>query len=1521
MKKINLKEKLKDLIYIYRYDIFSLVMMLFLILWFLQPLFDKGHVVFSDMAFGFTSGRYMEEIFGVWNERWSTTTLLNIPRLLYILPPYILSKIFNYSGPVLLKSFIIILILNSAISMYLFSKRIISIYFSKEFNFFKIFALLTGAIFYALNPWVIYRIQHIYLLCGYSLFPLVLMFFFNLFDPKFQAQLIPNYEVSNIKLYKRNVIDIFMISIIFTISAGGIHYFFYGLIFLFVIGMLLLMKQTIIFVRSKEFKRLKRVYLNFALKIFTFGTVFCFFSFYWLSMYFGSILFKAQASQHNINVVDTLSLFSRYSTPVKVLYLVSYWWPMFNIEKLPITFYMGGAVLIFYILYAMVFRAYKENIILFFTILSLLFVLLSTGVTLPLFADYFVIIVTKVPIIGSMFRDPNKFVGLMAVGFSLLLTFGVEAVLHKLEANIYNSILKGSLVLGVIGSFWLYINPFYQNFIQGFYHPVEIPKEYLEVQKHFIDKDRFDSKVLYMPIADNMTQSNTGVATPFWNKNPNITGMEKATGDIQVYTSQKNTIFHHEGNIPSITYYLNFLQYVMDRGISSNIGTLVSNFGINELAYHKEYVGQEERQEFNKKLLELQEGLSKKYEDDIFSLYKVPKPIPYMYQVPKKLYTPYGLSRLETYNSIPNFNFKDIGVIFSSIEPKSYITSANKGDYIEAVNMRDLLLSNLPNDNYIKPFEFIDSANPFLKWAKTLPQNNEWLWFLSSQGIQNFPFDFDQSSGIGVTFASSKLNVLPYRMKSIKGKLVADFNSLLRTEKFFVPDNPQFFNVQAAPMTDVNAIPMLYGQIASGDPKNIWQVAKSGLLEAKENNPYQFNIAVSGRGVNKMHIKVRFFDDNMKELGISYVVAPTESVNFDAVNFFGEYISPFGSKYMRIDILSYQMPEQRTYWWIHDMKLFDLEEYKAPNEFIMKKKFDTDTKAHVYGRVLSSKVGGNLKISFPKDRSVINTKDISLNQFTWIDLGIHSFDKGENNIAVENVSGFNAVNVFAIIPEEDFERTIFPVKKAVERSKIFASLEAENDFSYSGNLQSERAYPSLSFGKGISSQSGSLSRDIEVLKDGIYSLALNINGYPLNNGRIIVDIINKYSGEATNRIIETNSFKLKTEKAATMIDYNPLSKGYPYTIDKLSDTLQYYYRVDLKNMFFSSGDYTIKLTFDSKVPSVSTFSDFHKFDVSEVKLPPFIADIFQEDCSDCDRVTKDMMNNKITSGVMRIDYEKTCSCDWYVYASNKIKVNPKEEYLVNVEARSENIRKRHMKVIFLDDDMNVIDVTYINEVEEKDKAKWNKYEQIIKVPEKATLMQYHILARGEKLSNGYLELKNFSIIPYNHMLLVDNVIFYEGTDLDNFFNISEKKVEEVNYEKIDRMKRRFKVSNPAKERVLLNYCESPNPVWQIDFGEKQRGTMILNGVTTGFIVNESGEGTTKVILRELYYFGLLVFFLGFVVTFVIYEFYTTENSDNNLKKLTVSIRTKVKNATYSFKKLLVKIIDKVDVNRFKRNRR
>ena len=92
------KQAIMSAVYVYRYDIFALATMALIIILALNPLLRGGQIVFSDMAFGFSSNRYLEEIYGIWNEHYSSSTLLNVARLAYILPPYLLSRLLGGSG-------------------------------------------------------------------------------------------------------------------------------------------------------------------------------------------------------------------------------------------------------------------------------------------------------------------------------------------------------------------------------------------------------------------------------------------------------------------------------------------------------------------------------------------------------------------------------------------------------------------------------------------------------------------------------------------------------------------------------------------------------------------------------------------------------------------------------------------------------------------------------------------------------------------------------------------------------------------------------------------------------------------------------------------------------------------------------------------------------------------------------------------------------------------------------------------------------------------------------------------------------------------------------------------------------------------------------------------------------------------------------------------------------------------------------------------------------------------------------
>ncbi len=1459
-------KKINKFICIFRYDLFSGIFMLSFILWIFEPLFSNGHVVFSDMAFGYYSDRYMNEIFGLWNERWSTSTLLNIPRLIYILPLWLLSLLFGGSGPILIKGFILFLICTSAGSMYLFSKRVISLYFGKEFDFYKVFALVTGALYYALNPWVIFRIQHIYLLCGYSLFPLLLRLFFDIFDPKFQEQVIEDYDLSRINPYEKNIKNIVIFTFLYSVSAGAIHYFFYGAIYFFVIGCLILTKN--IFILIPDLSRVAGFIKNMFLKIGILITFFIFTSFYWLGNYVLSIVTGSQASQHNINTVDTISLFSKNSSITNILYLDSYWWPMFDTTKLPISFYICGGVLLFFIFHAMIFRSYKYHIILFFTVLSLIFILASTGTKLEFFAPYFVLFVTKTPVIGSMFRDPNKLVGLLAIGFSLLLTFGVEQILSYFNDSYKSSIIKTIIIITTITSLWYYIIPFKQEFIDGFYSPVKIPQDMKDVQDNFYDGGDF-SRVLYLPIADNMTQPSTGVATPRWNKNPNLEGSVKATGDIHVYTSKKNTIFHHEGNIMGITYYLSYLQHLMDKGLSRNIGDMIKAFPVDEVAYHDEYLGQKERQKFNLQIMSEQKELKEHYKNNIYTLYKLKNPRDYMQIYKNKIYTPYGLSKMETYLHSGKLDLTKIPIIFMNqhIDEK-IIYEAKPKDYIEAENFNDILLASLPEKYYSFPFDSIESANVFLDWGKVLIKNNDWMWFLDSQGIDNFPYDFDMGRGLAATFSTSKLDVLPYEFKTLNGLIVADFDSFLRTNKFFKPDNPELFSIQANPKKANNRIPTLKGEIVKGEPKSIWQVAKSGLIKVKENNPYQFNILISGRGTNKLHVKVRFFDSEYNEVGVSYVVAPKEEFFFDEMNFYGEYISPPEAEYMRLDLLSFQNTNQKNYWWIHDINIKDLEEYKKENSFTIKPKGNIGDKGSLYIRALVSKKGGIIEIKNGMENIKVNTYDSNRNSLQWIE--IKDLTLNTDKFTIFNRKGFNALNAMVFLPNKVKKDYEFTMNKIIKKTKIFMALEGEESFSYKGNIQTERRYPLLSGGRAIRSQSGILKKSIEILKDASYKFTLNIEANPKYNGSVTIKMIDKDKNNILKETIYSKQIKKKSDTIDTVIIPEFSDENFPRRYLKLKDTLPFYQKISFNSENIKKGAYTLQIDFDSKIPSMSNLKDMHKFDPKEVKEPQFFEDILQKNCSECESIYPSMMKDKIKENTLNIKFDPTCSCDWYVYASNMMKIDSMKEYLISYDAKSEIIKNRHAKVIFLNKEKEILDVQYVYEVEERFKKRWNTYEQLFTAPEDTVYMQLQIWAKGDKKESGTFNMKNYQIFPYDDLIAFDNIYIEEADKMKLF--TPEKTDITVSYKKIDTMKREVILNNPKNEKVMISYGESPNPLWKESFNGN-RVVEVINGVGAAFITDKNGSGNIEIVLRKVYFLGifLLLFSLVVYLLFTIYN--------------------------------------------------
>jgi hypothetical protein len=104
----------------------------------------------------------------------------------------------------------------------------------------------------------------------------------------------------------------------------------------------------------------------------------------------------------------------------------------------------------------------------------------------------------------------------------------------------------------------------------------------------------------------------------------------------------------------------------------------------------------------------------------------------------------------------------------------------------------------------------------------------------------------------------------------------------------------------------------------------------------------------------------------------------------------------------------------------------------------------------LYIRYLRSEAGGELKTYLDKElvRDII-TKD-QLNKFSWENIGTLNLTKGKHLLTLENVGGFNSVNVFALLPKSEASRLIEDARSLSNKVTNIYLLETRSDFHSTG---------------------------------------------------------------------------------------------------------------------------------------------------------------------------------------------------------------------------------------------------------------------------------------------------------------------------------------------------------------------------------------------------------------------------------------------------------------------------------------
>jgi hypothetical protein len=118
-----------------------------------------------------------------------------------------------------------------------------------------------------------------------------------------------------------------------------------------------------------------------------------------------------------------------------------------------------------------------------------------------------------------------------------------------------------------------------------------------------------------------------------------------------------------------------------------------------------------------------------------------------------------------------------------------------------------------------------------------------------------------------------------------------------------------------------------------------------------------------------------------------------------------------------------------------------------------------------------------------------------IDEFRWDHLGTYNLEAGGHALTLESIRGYNAVNLFAVVPHGQLELYEKQVDEAIAGDRIVYIWEAESAFNISDAEVSDRYNGNASGGDVLNmSQDSKVWRDIEVLRGDEYRMAVRLNG-------------------------------------------------------------------------------------------------------------------------------------------------------------------------------------------------------------------------------------------------------------------------------------------------------------------------------------------------------------------------------------------------------------------------------------------
>ncbi|VVB89721.1 Uncharacterised protein [uncultured archaeon] len=995
-------------------------------------LFINGAIIYRDFTFSLDINNIIHIFYSsVWNDQ---TGVINLESIKWVFSlPFFLPAIYLNNSILFQKMNFFEIFFFGFLNMFLLMNFILNM--DKSFNKIsvchKYLVSSISAIIFILNPGFINMLPDFALIFGFTFFPILFVAY------------IRHLEESKFSY-------LFIVLILLLIISLKIHLIFFSIIFL----CLWLIFDLLNMPNPKKIK-------NFLLLFFLFIIL----SSYWLFPYVVSSKAKSVTPSY-ILTREEIDMLGKNDISNSIRFLGGFWPPVVFVppsdnDYIKTMWFIASFILPILSIIGIVLNRHNRFALFFSSILAISIILVYIPSSLPKISEF---IIFKAPIISNsnfnwILRVPGKWYTFIFFSYSVLSGFAIMKILYICQKARLNR-LYYLIIIIVLSSFLFYSWTSLTGDFGGGFHPSKIPSEIYKANE-FLKKDEGQFKVIWLPTISGRDLT--------WNK--------KTTPEIYPMSSNKPSydgaiLTSHNGDIMNNPF--NYKYY--------------SSLDAKYIIIHNDIIGAEE--ETSKLISSLQSiNIFPIMQEGFITIFK----IPYAdhINIPRQNIVLSGdMKKFSVLNSLDSFN-----TINSSLFFLDQGTLKNKSDYVKnadiVINDDKLIYSLIDNKYIINTFDSTIHNDPSKVWSKAAtndPLHGEWHPYLEYRGIDNY--DLDYGKGIVHTWSN---NIIDESINPSEKDLLNSYNFERDLEGW--SGNAE--DIQSVKLDNGSYSGKYSLQSELNESKSGWKTIDSPMIPANYQVPYRWELYIKGERASSVHIKMVEYDIDKKIISTKYVAdIGTGMFNWKKISF--DYRPENkGIVYTQLQIWHGHETTQTlpNKLWIDDVKVYNLTEYIKPVTIDMDLNVDKDDSYELFVRYFKNKDGGRINISLDgKMLKRINTRD-QLNKFVWEKLDRLYLKKGKYKLTLTNDDGFNAVNIFALIPTKEYQEMEAKIESLTEGKRLINIFEAESDLYRTDTNISKKYGGEASNGEVLEFNNTSRAwQIISIMRSDNYKIALKVNG-------------------------------------------------------------------------------------------------------------------------------------------------------------------------------------------------------------------------------------------------------------------------------------------------------------------------------------------------------------------------------------------------------------------------------------------